>query len=366
MRCKTWVCAAFLSFAFGCNGPLKQAQLQGVAKDWCLTIRACEVMPVYPLTEDIQPGDVFLVHQTAEQEVASYTKNGFLPLRDIVARLPVSNYEEFYANRYGLTEGVMPPGNWQFPKTTPPTTQANYSDAPRVAFPSFSFSIKQGAGANASFPVSAIPVGLDLLQTGQATGTVSFGSAYTYGSDIKTVEESVQKWAQDSKNKSYLMEKVQSLHIKTAGNGKNQSHDIGRLMARINNDTTPTFLRVVTRVYLIDKVSVSLTDDSNAGATVSGGVPKTVDLGNLPEGNVPANYDAVNKLLTTAADGAPGGTLKLALATSRSVSLDTSFPRPLVLGYLSIDLEILDNGCLAAPVTTLKRISLLLNDHDQK
>ena len=38
-----------------------ESQVQKAARDWCMTIRGSQVVPVYPLTEDIQPGDIFLV-----------------------------------------------------------------------------------------------------------------------------------------------------------------------------------------------------------------------------------------------------------------------------------------------------------------
>ena len=38
----------------------KQRALERVARDWCLTIRASQIIPVYPLDEDIQVGDVFV------------------------------------------------------------------------------------------------------------------------------------------------------------------------------------------------------------------------------------------------------------------------------------------------------------------
>jgi len=46
-----WVCS-------GCAS--SETQVQKAAKDWCMTIRGSQVIPVYPLTEDIQPGDIFL------------------------------------------------------------------------------------------------------------------------------------------------------------------------------------------------------------------------------------------------------------------------------------------------------------------
>ena len=55
-------------------------QLARVAKDWSLSIRASQVIPVYPLTEDLLPGDIFLVQTPIEEEVKAYLAKGFLPL----------------------------------------------------------------------------------------------------------------------------------------------------------------------------------------------------------------------------------------------------------------------------------------------
>lgn len=51
--------AGIAVFSTGCTS--REQELENVAKDWCLTIRASQVMPVYPLREDVQPGDCFLV-----------------------------------------------------------------------------------------------------------------------------------------------------------------------------------------------------------------------------------------------------------------------------------------------------------------
>jgi hypothetical protein len=45
----------------GLSGCSYEQQVRNVARDWCMTIRASQVIPVYPLTEDLQPGDIFLV-----------------------------------------------------------------------------------------------------------------------------------------------------------------------------------------------------------------------------------------------------------------------------------------------------------------
>ena len=66
----------------GCNSlpRSKDQELEQVAKDWSMTIRASQVIPVYPLTEDLQPGDVFLVQVPVEQQQQVYKEKGFLDI----------------------------------------------------------------------------------------------------------------------------------------------------------------------------------------------------------------------------------------------------------------------------------------------
>ena len=71
---------AILVLSTGCATSLRNKQLEAVAKDWALVIRASQVIPVYPLSEDLQPGDVLLVSTPIDEQVALYKKKGFLPL----------------------------------------------------------------------------------------------------------------------------------------------------------------------------------------------------------------------------------------------------------------------------------------------
>src|SRR5262249_20761502 len=65
----------------GCITPHdKSGELSRVAKDWCLTVRASQVIPVYPLTRDLRPGDVFVTTVPIGQEVSAFEQKGFLPL----------------------------------------------------------------------------------------------------------------------------------------------------------------------------------------------------------------------------------------------------------------------------------------------
>ena len=71
--------ACLVGLCGGC-GMDRKSQLQQVARDWCLTITASQIMPIYPLTEDVQPGDVFLVRMPIEEQRQRFDDKGFLPL----------------------------------------------------------------------------------------------------------------------------------------------------------------------------------------------------------------------------------------------------------------------------------------------
>ena len=92
MKKVAWTVAALAVMLAGCSTQRMGAQqLERVAKDWSLGIRASQVIPVYPLTEDLQPGDVFLVQTPVERQVDVYLDRGFLPLENLVARLSLED-----------------------------------------------------------------------------------------------------------------------------------------------------------------------------------------------------------------------------------------------------------------------------------
>jgi len=87
----------------GCNTTKsKGKQTARVAKDWSLVIRASQIIPVYPLTEDLLPGDVFVVQARIEDQVKLYEERGFLPLDQLLVRLQPTNYPSFYLGAYGI------------------------------------------------------------------------------------------------------------------------------------------------------------------------------------------------------------------------------------------------------------------------
>ena len=233
-------------------GTSREAQLERVAKDWCETIRASQVIAVYPLTQDLQPGDVFLVQTPIDDQQRIYKEDGFLPLDNHIARIEPTGYGDFYDHSF------LAPGSSQ--RLPQDWLAANWASAPRVAFPTYGFQVSRGQGINAAIPVSGVPVGLSLLNTQSASGTISLKDARTLGVDI----ESVRGWAVETQERQAFL----------ANFGVPPGH------------APRNYLRVVTRVYLLGAIDVQLNDARSVAAGVDAGVPRPVELflPDLPEG----------------------------------------------------------------------------------
>ena len=111
---------------------------------------------------------------------------------------------------------------------------------------------------------------------------------------------------------------------------------------------------------------LSASTESIAGGA-SGGAPKPLDIFAPDSGSNPKaqtaeaykkNLAQLNQVLEEALKSAagqavlPGGTVKVAAASSRSVSLVETFPHPLVLGYVGFDIPIEENGRVGPPIPT--------------
>src|SRR5262245_25868181 len=71
----------------GCASKVRDHELTQVARDWCMTLRASQVIPIYPPTEDLLPGDVLVTTTPVGNEQEFFRENGFLPFDNLVARL---------------------------------------------------------------------------------------------------------------------------------------------------------------------------------------------------------------------------------------------------------------------------------------
>lgn len=307
--------AIVLILAGSCVTSQEQNDLTNVNKEWDKTIRASHIYPIYPLTEDLQPGDIFLVSKQINDN-SVWNQPGYLKLDRLIARIPITNYAGFYANAFDYA-GQKLPKNF--------IDTVTWTNAPGAAFPSYGFAIQQGGGANVSLPIQGIPVGLALMGAKSASGQVTIAEAHTYGIDELSLRPLVNAFV----------------------------HEHGEALEKLlEAETTKTnYLQIVTRVFATKRVAVSMYKDSGYAVTASGGMPKDVPIPTMATTNAAENYSnlvtAVNGIVASnqqvfAAASAlvPGGTLKFTSVSSSSVSLVEQFDRPLVIGYLGFNLEV--------------------------
>lgn len=359
---------AVLLGSSGCASYWKRVELEAVARDWCQVVRASQVLPVYPLTEDIQPGDVFLVTRPIGQEAKLYrggwfsAGKGFLPFEQHLARLQPLDFQTFYGKSYGISEHKDTPRHWQFPavpnaesKPAPGSGSADalapsrpvgssdkelirhrastaWTNAPRAAFPSYSFKVKSGSGLKLAVPVQGVPIGLNVMQAGSASGSITISDAYTYGVSLDELSRSVESWSQNPDR-------------------------LAMFKAIRDKASRPIYVRVVSRVYLTGSVVVSLQSDQTSGGELSGGKSQEITLLEKGDEGAVKNYSAILDLLNKKVEESlPGGTVKFAQASSRAVTMHETFDRPLVIGYIAFDFPILTDGSLGVPVSTLERL----------
>lgn len=327
-----------LTFVWGCSTS-KQAQLEAVARDWSMVMRAGQVIPVYPLTEDLQPGDIFLVQVPIDQQQNVYKRKGFLPLDNHIARIQPEGYSPFYDHSF-LTSGTNQtlPQAWIHPGST---NTLPWQAAPHAAFPTYSFSVAHGAGMNLAVPIQGVPVGLSLLGSDAASGTIAIRQAATLGVDTLSIYRDLQRWA--AINNDFI-------------------RSFGPKGKKFN------YLRVVTRVYAAGEMGISLKDTGSYSGGADVGVPKPVNLltAQLPQNstNIHAttlsNYTngiaVLNEMIKTVVDKTgqilPGGSLRVTAASSRSIEMSEILRPPLIFGYLGFDVAIYEGGVLGPPVAT--------------
>ena len=347
MNDRKWLAALLVCAALGCSTSRDRAtQLQRVAKDWCLTIRASQVLPVYPLTEDLQVGDIFLVSTPIGEESKLFESKGFLPLDNVIARLYPSGYNDFYKGAYGVLDTSVVPHQWQFP--VPAKAEAPFTDwgtAPGAAFPSYTFTVKKGAGASLALPINAVPVGLSLLHTANASGSVNISNAATYGLPVGQLDDQIEKWA--LANRGFLATYAPRISVDKRG----------------RQQVDQSYIRVVQRVFVAGAVNVSLSSDRSFGGRLDAGavtrqplVPASGD-GTQATSAASDYQQALAALNQSIASLNAGGSLQIASASANSIALNETFPRPLVIGFLAYDRAIGHNGVLGPAIPTQARVT---------
>lgn len=310
----------------------QQTQLERVARDWCQTIRASQILPAYPLTEDIQPGDVFVVPLPIARQAELFDEKGFLPLDQRVVRLHGLPFDRFYGDAY-----------WKGTYAGAPHDRPGWSEgspaAPRAAFPSYTFSVQRSAGLALALPLSSVPVGLGLLGADRARGSVTLNDAYTYGVDVTSVAPLLAAWAEDPAVRETLM--------------------------RVATDSSDeVFLRIVTQVFLVRTLDVTVSRLSSGSAGLDAGAAPEIALMDLsaldvddPAAAVAAHRIAMEALEDRISGLDAGGGLRLAQASGRSISLRETFDRPLVVGYQAFDVKIFPSGDLSAPIPSFTTLA---------
>lgn len=401
----TMLAAVTVMLLQGCHGNLKERQLQRVAKDWSQVIRASQIIPVYPLHEDLLPGDAFLVQTTVDNQQSLYRKKGFLPLDPPMARIRPSGYQAFYSD-FKLLPGCVAPAAGEVSNEIDVRVLLNnpacLARLPNVAFPSYSFEVGGENSFNAALPLQALSLGLNLTNSRRARGSVAMREAYTFGVDVQSLLGDVRAWqAADPK----LFKPYRAT----------QKRD-GRYVPR-------AYLRVVNRVFLVQVMDVRFESLDKSGAEAraqpaapglgAGGITSTA-VGSVDQALAAAQKlgatncqlaggNPVRRLLPGVPDKLPtsvnsdvlcqlppnvieqvrsklpatslralGTTLDQAAstgvapnllssllpqlrvqATSMSqgaVSLSERFNRPLVVGYLAFDIPIDEHGGLGAAI----------------
>ena len=246
------VCALSLSL-ISCASMPPQKELQQVAKNWSMTVRASQVMPIYPLEEDIRPGDIYLVTNSIDSEIDSWNRKGFLPLVNRYARIPIVN------DTYTV----------YFKTPNSSETLHSFNRPPKAAFPTYTFSIDRRGALGLAIPLSSVPVALSMSGARNATGSVVFSAATSLGLPDMVIDTLVKEWA--STHKKDLKE-----------------------MAKYT--TNPLLFRVVSRVFAISGATVSIAFQKTAGIAVQAGAPpETPELLSASEADFDKRIEQLNK-----------------------------------------------------------------------
>jgi hypothetical protein len=232
----------------------------------------------------------------------------------------------------GVGEKANLPRPWQFPDGQ----NQPYALAPIAGFPSYSFSVSRGGGLNLAVPSQAVPIGLSLLGGDAANGTITLKETYTYGIPAPALDEALERFTRT--HAAFLTRYApQSRTV----NGKQVIQ--------------PFYLRIVHRVYLVRTIDVQLAASRGFGAALSAGTEAPKPLALDQPAKVSDTLKALNEGLAKlpANPSSLGGSVQFKMATDRSVSLEETFPRPLVFGYLATQCEIGSDGLRCGPELAL-------------
>jgi hypothetical protein len=378
----------------GCAGTMRDQGLEGVAKEWSKAIRASQVIPVYPLSEDIQVGDVYIVDVPSGQEQELWRSKGYLPLPQLFTRLdiPPAVYvaDMYRGGAYGVDGSTGLPLAYQKgsseQKPSDPTTIPSGGNetqprparrplqnwqklAPQASFPSYSVKVGSSSGGSLGLPIQGIPVALGLLNSQSAVASVSMQECYTYGLPNLVVLNQIRAATQPSGSLHKCNLSMFAPQWSVQENGKYAKRY--------------RYIRVITQVYTIGRIHVNVADNSSSGGNVEVGLKQNLMLADgtgtvsdllkktlesldgtgpttapntkptVAEDTGPTTAPTTKPTVADGTDLTLGARLKFVVASDRSISMIEEFEKPLVVGYKAIDLPIGDKGVLGGiPVDT--------------
>lgn len=362
-----FIIAASLTIS-GCAYNTPQNSLEKVAKDWSMTVRASQVMPLYPLEEDLRPGDLYVITRSIDSEIETWKEKGFLPLVNRYDRLKPA--EEAYTSYYK---------DGPYIEDSP-----SYTRLPRVAFPSYTFEIDKRRALGIAIPLNAVPLALSISGAQSATGSVVFKNASTQGLPDSQMNKAIQSW------------------------GDANRPELIKLRKDADANNHPLLIRLITRVFKIQGATVNLAFDQVEGFGVQAGAPviapdltgssltqynsliahlnKQIELKSKPteaptpeirnseeeesssnttiedlkndleqvkklksEYQIKALKNSIERISTEDRFGGyllPGASVKVIGRSSRGVTMEEKFEKPLVLGYWASEYYVTQEGDL--------------------
>jgi len=203
-----------------------------------------------------------------------------------------------------------------------------------AAFPGYTFEIHQGGALNVALPIQGVPVALGLMGAKVASGTVTISDAHTYGIDELSLMKQVDDYIGESNNAVNLLRAFPAPQT-----------NITKGRANVYNLTNAHYLNVVSRVYTTGQVAVSVYNESSTGGGVSAG-SVNASIANFTGTNAAMDYSnlvtAVNGMGNSGVTNV-GGSFKFTSLSSRSVSLNETFPRPVIIGYIAFSVPVTYN-----------------------
>lgn len=367
----------FISVA-GCVPKAPQSNLESVAKNWSMTIRAGQIFPVFPLEEDIRPGDVYLADMSSDDEVETWTEEGFLPLTNRYDRIkiPSSVYRKIYDHEFTANDKVSFHRRFQ------------------AAIPSYSFSLDRRGGLGASLPISSVPVAFALAGAQSANGTIVFTNATSYGLPDRVIKDEAMKWLENNPGVAKLLAGKSirvitrvfaikginvSMSFSGSGGAKIQAgspQNFDLLLGTSISDYSKRIIELNKSIELIN----SLKNPSNA--TASSPVSESdessltselkAELKKLQELKTKIELDKFKKDIMRSASindyggyMLPGAKLNVVSRSGNGVSMNETFDRPLVVGYWAIEMQVLGPGKISSYIPLQNKFSLSDSDPER-